>query len=273
MVIHLQVRRFRCVETDCEQKIFSEQAPQLAERYQRRTPALARLLERVGLALGGRAGSRMTRHLGVPVSRPTLLRLVRRLEVGEPGLLPAVGIDDFAIRRGHNYGTVIVDMATHRPVDLLDDRSADSTAAWLAKHPEIQVVCRDRGGCYCEGATVGAPDAIQVADRWHLLHNLADAVDKTVRAHAKCLAEPAEPGPDSVEQPKFPAPADVTVEPGRRETTTRARHAEIRDLARAGVSIHAISRKLDLDRKTVRYAEFLSGVLDSPSLTKVNRLV
>jgi transposase len=262
--IRLHVRRFFCPTTDCPIRTFVEQVEGLTTRHARRTPLLRGMLEAIGLALVGRAGARMAAQLGAQVSRDTLLRLVRALPDPPPRPLTVVGVDDFALRRGHVYGTVLVDIVTRRPVDLLGDREADTLADWLRQHPGVEVICRDRSGAYAEGARVGAPDAVQVADRWHLWHNLAEAVEKTVIAHRDDLTEP-EPNADLADPP-VPAPptpssdstsadrasAGSTPVESRLMTRTRERYVAVQQLLREGMSLSAICRTLRLDRKTVQ---------------------
>ncbi|MFE3781098.1 ISL3 family transposase [Amycolatopsis sp. NPDC059090] len=246
-VIRLLVRRFFCGNADCVKQIFVERVPGVTVVRARRSPLLRRMLEKVALALGGRPGHRLTRQLAIEVSRSTLLRLIRALPLPEPGNPSVVGVDDSAFRRGHNYGTVVIDMDTRRPIDVLPDRLSDTFAEWLRARPGAEVICRDRAGSYAEGARFGAPDAIQVADRLHLLDNLTDAVDKIVRARRKCLRD--QPALDAVTQPEAPIsdPAD-----GRRTELTRQRHAEVHALWDRGIGITAISKALNLDAKTVR---------------------
>jgi hypothetical protein len=201
-------------------------------------------LAQVGLALGGRAGERISHHLAAPVSRTTLLRLVRGLPDPAAGSLRVVGVDEFALRRGHTYGTVLVNMVTHRPVDVLADRCANTLAAWLQDHPDVEVICRDRAGPYADGATRGALQATQVADRWHLLHNLADVVERVAKRHRAALRD----DPDPTQRPV----AAVTVVEGPRATTTRQRYAQVHALADRGINLTTICQRLGLDPKTVR---------------------
>lgn len=164
-----------------------------------------------------------------------------------------LGVDEFALRRGRQYGTVLVAMADgHRPVDVLLGREAGDIADWLRAHPGVQVICRDRAGGYADGARDGAPDAIQVADRWHLWDNLCQHVERLVAAHHACLPEPVVPAPegpdrgDPVGQVVPHWPDTVRIE------HTRQRYDQTHELRERGLSMRAIARKLDLNFKTVR---------------------
>jgi transposase len=262
VLIELLVRRFRCRNGECATVTFVEQVPELTRPHARYTRPAETMLSAVGLALAGRAGARLAQRLGLTAGRDTLLRRVRELPDPEPGCLPVLGVDDFALRRGHVYGTVIVDMDTHRPVDVLPGRDAAPLADWLAAHPGVEVVCRDRSGAYAEAIRTGAPDAVQVADRFHLWKNLGEAVEKTVAAHRRALAEPPpdQPGPADQPEPDTPPvpvpddqpPAAPAAPETRLVARTRARYREVQALLAQGLSRSAVSRTLGLDPHTVR---------------------
>jgi len=258
IIVH--VRRFKCANPRCAQSTFSEQIPGLTTPFARRTPPLTGALADVALALAGRPGSRLAAKLAMPCCRDVLIRLIRAQPVPAAGRIDVLGVDDFAIRRGQSYNTILIDMDTRRPVDVLSGRESETLAAWVRGHPEIQVVCRDRAGAYAEGIRAGAPQAIQVADRFHLWKNLCEAAEKTVAAHHHCLraaaapaqAAPAEPEP----RPPAPAAAAGTADPPARTRRlaerTRARYAEVQECLARGLSRAAVSRELDLDIQTVR---------------------
>ena len=259
VVIRLAVRRFFCANPDCAATTFAEQVDGLTSRRARRTPPLTRALTGIALALAGRAGVRLAALFGLVAGRSSLLRLIMALPDPAPGPVKALGVDDFAFRRGRDYGTVLVDAATGEPVDLLPDREADTLAEWLRAHPGTEVVCRDRAGAYADGARQGAPGAIQVADRWHLYHNLAGHVEKTVARHRDCLKEPEpEPAPPAGGQPApdlLRAAADAAArraEASALARRTRERYELVQALKAQGLGIKAIKRQTGLAKETVR---------------------
>jgi hypothetical protein len=248
VVLCLTVRRFFCDHVDCGAGTFVEQIPGLTEHHARRSIGLRGALAAIGLALAGRAGSRLAATLGMAVSRSTLIRVIRGLPDPPVGRVRVLGVDEFALRRRHHYGTVLVDLADeHRPVDVLTGREAKDFADWLRAHRGVEVICRDRAGAYADGAREGASDAVQVADRWHLWDNLCQHVERLVAAHHACLSEPVVPAPDNPDLgvPRWP-PHAVRVE------HTRQRYDHCRELRERGLSMRAIARKLDLNFKPVR---------------------
>jgi transposase len=258
VVIRLAVRRFFCAAPGCSRVTFAEQVEGLTSRYARRTPPLAAALGAVAEALAGRAGARLAAALGMTAGRTCMLRLLMALPAPQPGPVRVLGVDDFAFRRGRVYGTILIDVETGRAVDLLPDRAADTLADWLRAHPGTEVICRDRAGAYADGARRGAPQAVQVADRWHLWHNLAGHVEKAAARHRGCLAPPA-----ADPQPPQAAP----------DTRTRQRHEQVQALRSRGMGIKAIMSQTGLARETVsRYwraaapGELLPAASGRPSL-------
>jgi transposase len=240
----VSARRLRCLNAQCPAATFAEQVPGLTAWYQRRTPGLRAWLETAALALAGRAGARLAAATGVPASRHELIRLVRAMPDPEPGAVAVLGVDDVAVRKGHNYATVLVDMETREVIDLLPGRDGDVLSGWLKARPGVTVICRDRAGGYAAGASQGAPGAVQVADRWHLWSNLCERAQEAAARHRGCLAGPAaDPGE---------AAARRQAEQDALASGVRDRYEKVRALHAQGHGTAAIARHAGLSRQAVR---------------------
>ena len=264
VVLRLRVRRFRCSAPRCSRRIFAEQVPALAGRRARRSTPLLQSLREIGFALGGRPGARLGSRLQVPASRSTLLRLVRQAPSPPPADPRVLGVDDWAQRRGQRYGSILVDLERRQPIKLLPDRTAESLAAWLREHPGIDVISRDRAGAYAEGARQGAPDAMQVADRFHLLANVGELLERVLASRRTALREAAAAVDRVLAQDQQPVVEDAATpgpSPGKRRAQQGREERRAQRLARydAVIALHqeghshaAISRQTGLGRRTVR---------------------
>ncbi|MFJ8948306.1 ISL3 family transposase [Streptomyces sp. NPDC102395] len=255
-VIRLTVRRFICRSADCPRRTFAEPFARLTVPHARFTTRLNRALERVGLALAGRAGARLAAQLAFGAGRMTLLRRVMALPDPRFSTPRVLGVDDFAIRRGQTYATVLTSVEDHRVVDVLPTRESGPLAAWLIRHPGVEIICRDRAGAYAEGARRGAPDALQVADRLHLWQGLGRAIETCVAAHRDCLRNPMPSGTLPQDTPPASDRPQNGAEPvGRRAERKKAAHALVHEMLAQGHSRRAIARHLGWGLNTVlRYA-------------------
>ena len=187
VVLRLKVRKFFCRTPSCPRKVFAERLPELVRPWARVSNRLLEELKAIGLAASAEVSERLVPRLGMQVKAPTLLRYLRTIPPPPDAPMHAVGIDDFALRRGDCYGTILINLETHRPLDLLPDRTGDAVLPWLKNHPEIEVVSRDRAGSYADAVKRALPDAIQVADRYHLVQNLREHVQRVLDRKRTCL--------------------------------------------------------------------------------------
>jgi transposase len=266
----LRVRKFFCRHPTCPCHIFTERLPGLAAPWARRTLRVTARLLALGLALGGAAGVRLSRHFGLTVSRNTLLRVIRCTPCPTVVSPQVLSVDDFALRKRHTYGTLLLDLERRQPLALLPDREATTVAQWLEAHPGVEVVVRDRAEAYAEAARLGAPAACQVADRFHLLHNLAEVLTDVCRTHAPQLArinaqgiavptplhDPADPatGPGLSSVPLAPPQSSTAAARQARQRRTQrwAHYHEVWTYHQQGWTLDAIAHQVGLSRRTVQ---------------------
>ncbi len=256
--IMLKVRKFVCTNTDCDRKIFTERFSSDILPYSRRFNRITDLVTKIGLELGGNKGAKICTMIGCQISSSTILRIIHKLSLNEPGETSGViGVDDFAFKKGKSYGTIIVDLIEGKVIDLLPDREAATLTAWLERHPEVNVVSRDRASAYSLGIRNGAPDAIQVADRFHLLVNLRDAFQKTLHKQSsklkECFKQFSNP-----ENSHTPTEKIIPVEKadglfsGNVSSERQFKFEQVKELHKKGYTIKAIARHLNAGRKTIR---------------------
>lgn len=271
----LQVRKFFCGNPRCRRSIFAERLPKIVAPYARRSCRLADDQRQLALDHGGEAGARTAHYLGMPTSPDTLLRLIRRVPAPAVATPRVLGVDDFAWRKGRTYGTILVDLEQQHPIDLLPDRTAEALVTWLQAHPGVQIISRDRAGAYADGAARGAPDATQVADRFHLLQNLRETLQRLLDRHQPALqAAGSEPAPvlsgpepteavldpavventvrEQAESPPLPMPTRVEQDQQARRMRRQERYQDVLALQADGLGVRAIARHLHISRDTVK---------------------
>jgi transposase len=246
VLLHLQVRRFFCRRAACPQRIFAERFSRLVPVRSRHSVGVCNALGRVGFAVGSRAGARLAHALGLPGSSRTILRVIHRMPFPLSAAPRVIGLDEWAWRRGRRFGTIVCDLERHQVIDLLPERSAPSVAQWLQAHSTVAIVCRDRSGLYAEGIRQGAPQAVQVVDRFHLVQNLRDALERLFLRYRRELHTLGA----SLYSASEPTLALATL--------SRARHArwvhryhQIRRLHAQRLGVAAIARRVQVSRPTV----------------------
>ena len=258
----LTVRKFSCRNSYCPRKVFAERLPTFVEPWARMTIRHSQQISSLGLATCGNGGARLAARLGIQTSRQTILRRIVQLPDVSSGSVVFLGIDDFAFRRGWRFGTILVDLESHRVVDLLPDRQMETSATWMSQHPDLFVISRDRASAYASAASEAAPQALQVADRFHILKNLTDAIHVLL---ARCQAEIREAskqedvGHEPSTKHVLPVEEWRPLEPAHVEKVRLARRAgryeryqQVKEWHEQGMHPKRIAQQLDMSERTVQ---------------------
>ena len=252
VLLTIRTKRFRCRNPHCPKITFVEEIPDVLVKNARRTPRLSTVLWHIGQVAGGQAGARLTSHLHIQTSRSSLLRILRQRPQPHQEAASVIGIDDWAKRKGQRYGTIVVDLERHRVVELLEDRESDTVAAWLRTQPQIHTVARDRSMQYAQGISEGAPHAVQVADRWHLLKNLSETVERILQDLLPRMKRQIVSAYDKAPRGQFPR-AETDLE---RQAASRVRrlgeYTLVQYLRQQGYAERRIARMLGMSRGKVR---------------------
>ena len=257
--IEIAARKFFCDNPDCKRRIFTEPLPGVTRRYARKTSRLDDALQELVLLVGGEAAARIAKTFGLFLSPDSLLKLAHQAPTFNPSTPRVLGVDDFAFRKGHTYGTILIDHERRCPIDLLPNRESDTLAKWLKAHPGVEIVTRDRAPAYAEGIRDGAPEAIQVADRWHLFKNLGDTLERmahrlhsVVRAAAKsCEPELAQTGQDPAPNPQ-PPPNHATRLAAASRERRESFFEQVKQMQDEGLTLREIARRTGRSRNTIR---------------------
>lgn len=248
-------RKFFCDSVACTQKIFTERQPSVAEPRSRRTERLSVALRCIAFACGGEMGARLAERLGMKISADSLLREIRKTSLPDRPTPRALGVDDWAYCKGKRYGTLLCDLERGHPVELLSDRTSESLQQWLQDHDGVEIISRDRSDIYRKGATEGAPHAVQVADRFHLMKNLRDALGRFLEGKSKRIAEATKGLEASSDNDTEPTPPPSDTKAARQKATNRAKrmavYERVCELHRQGLSARSIAAKLGIHRGTV----------------------
>lgn len=266
-----QVRKFFCRNEKCKQSIFAERLGPSLPAYQRRTQRLNCALIQICHSCTAESGARLARFLGMPISPDTMIRLLLEKNPGRfSGSVRVLGVDDWAFKKGCHYGTILVDLERKCPIDLLPDRSTETLTDWLKEHPEIEIISRDRADCYAKAATNGAPNAIQVADRWHLFKNLGEATQRLLAKYPLELKEATNKAfnCEAYSEGEIIESLEATIaeedqrgqnEQGfddpknsRRNAGRRLNFERVKQMQKEGMGIKATARELGITRTTVR---------------------